>query len=197
MNELENKLKSISKSIYLTKIECRKASEFNSTRLLIMCNRLSERIELLKEAITDRASSLAFNEKHKFNRHIYLAKVNKNLLDKGNILYQMVRIKYPTTDRKMPNAIARQSAYRLLRDYGYTFTMIAKIFDKDHSTVIHGCNTADALIFTKDKKFLDIYTEIKDMFALAFAEDEDEEKPFCELTEDELIALPNEELCTL
>ena len=201
MENIKNQLNLIKSAIIKTRCDCKKAEEIDPNKLAILCNRISDEIESLKKSIIDRSSTLSFNDKHRFNQQIYIAKKTSDLLEKGGILFQMIKIKYPTNDRKMPNASARQSAYRLMRDYGYTYTLIAKVFDKDHSTIINGCKSAENLIFVKDKKFLDIYTEIKDMFSEAFAnkdvEDTGEtEKPFYLMTEDEMITSKNIELCT-
>jgi chromosomal replication initiation ATPase DnaA len=45
----------------------------------------------------------------------------------------------PCRDRAFVNA--REEAYRRLRDeLGYSYPRIAKIFNRDHSTVVHACN---------------------------------------------------------
>jgi chromosomal replication initiation ATPase DnaA len=45
----------------------------------------------------------------------------------------------PCRDRAFVNA--REEAYRRLRDeLGYSYPKIAKIFNRDHSTVVHACN---------------------------------------------------------
>jgi chromosomal replication initiation ATPase DnaA len=51
----------------------------------------------------------------------------------------VVNMLSPCRDTVFVNA--RQEAYRRLRDeLGYSYPKIAKIFSRDHSTVVHACN---------------------------------------------------------
>ena len=53
--------------------------------------------------------------------------------------------------RKRDNVLARQFAWKIMRDYfGYTLKRIADIFGKDHSTIVNGLETINNLIAVND-----------------------------------------------
>ena len=46
------------------------------------------------------------------------------------------------TTRLRPAAWARQEVFRRLNDFGYSLSWIGRVFDRDHTTVLHGVRAA-------------------------------------------------------
>jgi chromosomal replication initiator protein len=88
------------------------------------------------------------------NRKIYVEQV----IDKVAAYFETPKEKIIKGSREKELVIPRQAAMYLSRKLtGSSLKNIGKIFMKDHSTVIHGCNTIEGLMKTDTKLKNDIY----------------------------------------
>ena len=81
----------------------------------------------------------------------------------GTITNKKYRINVFSRTRNRKAVFGRMIMYRIFRDLGYSLKQIAKVFDKDHSTIINALNNFSNYS-SYDEEMIDSYNQIKDEF---------------------------------
>lgn len=94
-------------------------------------------------------------------------KIGKVNMDDVSILSGLIKehfgidVSLPTRQRDVVNS--RMVFYKILRDMGNTWMSIARVHNKDHSTIIHAVNTFDDLV-TIEPPLREQYILVKELF---------------------------------
>lgn len=67
-------------------------------------------------------------------------------------------------NRKMDVSIVRQLYWKLLKEKkGFSYSEIARLNGRDHSTIVYGIKRVNGFLEMRDKETIDLWNKIKDI----------------------------------